>query len=1002
MKPILFFSLFAVSVCTSLADGWPMYRADSERSGYTSEEFPKSLTLQWMYKSNHDPHPAWQARDTRMFFDYAYRTVIADGQVYFGSSADGKIYALDAKTGQEQWTFFTDAPVRFAPLVFKNQVFAVSDGGYLYCLSAQDGTCLWKMQGGPEKEMLLGNDRMVSRWPVRGAPVLKDGVLYFAAGIWPSEGIFIYALDPDTKKVLWKNDSAGYIEMPQPHPTAFARSGVSAQGYLAATKDQLFVPTGRAVPAAFDRTNGQFQYFHLQANRGSGGSFVSATESYVFNNGILFNSQSGLPDIKTDQPTIVFLPNGVAQSTNDKVSVYSWIETEKTDRKGNKEKTKELKQEWSVNTPHAGVSLIAAGNTLISGGKNGVCAIDMDSQKVFWSQEVDGTPYDLACADQRLYVSTDKGNIYCFGADKQDKPITIEPSTDTNPYGENEIYTEAAKEIIQKTNITEGYCLDLGCGDGALAYELAKWTDLHIYAVDDNIENVKKAREKLDAAGLYGTRVTVHHADISETLYPDYFADLIVSGRSVTGNTQILPSQEINRLQRPSGGMICTGKPGEMKVDVRGELDNTGEWTHQYANPANTICSNDSLVRGPLEMLWFRDVDIIMPQRHGRGTAPLYHNGRMFVEGINTLRAVNAYNGRPLWDYTLNNVLEEYDQDHLMGVSGTQSNFCLSDDYVFIHNQEKCFKINAETGEKIAEYKTPNVSNGESGIWGYIAYKNGLLIGTTANENHVVKWRYLKGEMGSQYTESTSLFALDPETGETKWTDQAQNSIRHNAIAIGDNHVYLIDRPIADFDKIDYDKAKRRGNGAAQPTGDLIALDLKSGEIVWRKENNIYGTMLALSTDHDVLLMSYQSTRFQLDSEKGGRMAAFQASTGDRLWDIEADYGSRPLIVDQTIYAQPGAWDLLSGEKKEFHFTRSYGCGILAAAENLLVYRSATLGYRDLINDTETQNYGGIRPGCWINAIPAGGLILLPDAASGCTCSYLIQATIALQSQKGE
>jgi hypothetical protein len=51
----------------------------------------------------------------------------------------------------------------------------------------------------------------------------------------------------------------------------------------------------------------------------------------------------------------------------------------------------------------------------------------------------------------------------------------------------------------------------------------------------------------------------------------------------------------------------------------------------------------------------------------------------------------------------------------------------------------------------------------------------------------------------------------------------------------------------------------------------------------------------------------------------------------------------------------------------------------------------------DLENNEGTENYGGIRPGCWINAIPAGGLLLMGEAASWCTCSYLNQATIALQ-----
>jgi hypothetical protein len=34
------------------------------------------------------------------------------------------------------------------------------------------------------------------------------------------------------------------------------------------------------------------------------------------------------------------------------------------------------------------------------------------------------------------------------------------------------------------------------------------------------------------------------------------------------------------------------------------------------------------------------------------------------------------------------------------------------------------------------------------------------------------------------------------------------------------------------------------------------------------------------------------------------------------------------------------------------------------------------------------------RPGCWINLIPAGGLLLMPEASSGCTCEYPVQARL--------
>ena len=109
------------------------------------------------------------------------------------------------------------------------------------------------------------------------------------------------------------------------------------------------------------------------------------------------------------------------------------------------------------------------------------------------------------------------------------------------------------------------------------------------------------------------------------------------------------------------------------------------------------------------------------------------------------------------------------------------------------------------------------------------------------------------------------------------------------------------------------------------------------------------------------------------------------------------------MLNDRTVYAAVGgngaAWDLLTGEERRFPLSRSYGCGQLAGSAHLMVYRSATLGYCDLLSDgktSKTENYGGIRPGCWINAIPAGGLVLVPDASSGCQCSYLNKAWIVL------
>ena len=257
------------------------------------------------------------------------------------------------------------------------------------------------------------------------------------------------------------------------------------------------------------------------------------------------------------------------------------------------------------------------------------------------------------------------------------------------------------------------------------------------------------------------------------------------------------------QCQRPYGGVAMFGPANQMRKVDRGPLEKAGQWTHQYMSAANQLCSTDEMVQGPLGMLWYRDVDVDLPQRHGRGPAPLFYDGLLYHEGINEVVCVDAYNGTEVWRHALPGILKAFDGDELMGVSGTGSNYCVGDTGVYIRQDDYCLRLDRRTGELLGKFTAPLQSDGQGGTWGYLALEHGRLFGSLANREHLVTFRYraTTGDMKGQLTESSTLFALDPESGELSWRFDAQDSIRHNAIAIGDDQVFLIDRPLALFDR---------------------------------------------------------------------------------------------------------------------------------------------------------------------------------------------------------
>ncbi len=730
---------------------WPMWRYNAGRSAASGEQLPAELNLQWVRKLA-PPKPAWPESQDRLQFDASYEPVVAGKTIFVGSMVSDNVAAYDTGTGAEKWRFYCDGPVRFAPVVYKDKLYFASDDGYLYCLNAEDGSLISKLLAGPVANKVIGNDRLVGMWPVRGGPVLYDGTIYFAASIWPFMGTFIYAIDAETGDILWTNSGSGSTYLMQPHSSpAFA--GVAPQGYLVATEDILLISGGRSVPAAYDRKTGKFLYYHLNKYGKIGVCEVMASGDYFFNDGSIYKLSDGIGISRA--PASVITDDVIIGVKNNAVVAYQLEPGAK--------RAKDLGATEAL--PGLDRIHMTAGSRVYGSGENGtILTVDIpdnNSQaEVSWKAKVDGEVWNMLAADGRLFVITLEGNLYCFAENKTEpKHYALDSKPLQRRSGQ---WADKAKQILEMTGEKEGYCLLPGLGSGELLYQLISQTNLHIIATDPDAEKVAAIRRKLDEAGLYGNRVSVHVGDITTMRLAPYMANLVVSEdlqAAGAGKGDVFIERVFHSL-RPYGGTACFSVPqskhaaifsrlvalklpgreitssGDFLLLTRaGALADSADWTHQYGDAANNVMSYDKSVKAPLGLLWFGGPsnDKILP-RHGHGPSPQVVGGRLFIEGRNMIRAVDVYTGRLLWERQFEDLGKFYDNtDHQPGANEIGSNYVTVSDAVYIVYGDKIQVLDPATGRTTKEFSMPGQDKPH---FGSLAVCEDLLL-ATASPLHV-------------------------------------------------------------------------------------------------------------------------------------------------------------------------------------------------------------------------------------------------------------------------
>lgn len=911
--------------------GWPTYLRDNQRTGLSQEELSFPLKKQWAWRAPLPPQSAWPPPAKTDFWNRKYDL---KPRVVFDRA--------------------------FQPVSVGEDVLLGTSGDCrIVCRNAATGEERWSF---------------FADAPVRLAPTITGNDVIFGA----DDGC-VYSLKRTNGNVNWKyrfdevperwipgnqrimssmpirsgvliEDDVAYfcagmfpgqgvfqiaVDVKTGQKLASSRIGVSAQGYLERRSGQLYVPAARD-PA---------------------GAFASQL------------SRRG---------------KGVGRTINSLAEDYRY-------------------------------AFIGSKGVRIGGGEGRIAAFQEDDGKEIWSAEVDGTAWGLAVSEGRLLVSTDSGIVYAFGT-MPDTGVTVPEVSDRNeqryqPPRRIDRYKNVVEQIIAEAGTTKGYCLVLDSGDGHLARELALQSEFRIVAMETDPERAEHSRRMLAADGLHG-RVTVQCRPQNAALpFTDYMFNLIASDHAVTGGKSGIKIDNLKRMLRPETGIAFLGDRPEHVVR-RQPLEGVGEWTHMYANPANTSCSTDNLVRGSMQLQWFGEPGPRnMINRHHRTVAPLWKDGRLFIPGNDQVFVADAYNGTLLWSRKVAN-------SRRIAAFRDCSNMAAGRANLFLAADNHCFAFHPQTGYTEHTFVVPAANDEKPRDWGYVATVGHQLFGSGVKPGASRREHTRESIMEGAYSDarqvvcSDNLFAYNTDSTASQWIYEAKSgAIINSTITVRNGRIFFVESASA---KTLHEPSGRNVPSTLLANGAfVVAVDATTGGEVWRTpadvknvEHNLY---LQAASGKLVLVGSRNSGTDKKQARVVYEIRTFDVATGKPGWTttqtqatkIAGDHGEQdlhPVIVGDRLYCEPKAYQLESGELVEdwgWKLGKRSGCGNLSASANALFFRQSNPTMFDLQAKKQQPVTTSTRPGCLINIIPAGGLLLIPEASSGCTCNYGVQTSLA-------
>ncbi len=634
--------------------------------------------------------------------------------------------------------------------------------------------------------------------------------------------------------------------------------------------------------------------------------------------------------------------------------------------------------------PEAVYSIVEDQTTEFHGKAGKVTALQGGNE--IWSAILDGRPYSMAISDGQLFVSTDSGWVYCFGAN--DGAATASLATKSQ---------EQAKPRLDGTQ--PGYVLIIDPPDtkfdAILSY--AKNSRKQVVLAMRQNERVSAFRKRLAAANVYG-RVVVHTFKVG--VQPNYAKNIFhwVSGTA---------DKQLHESVSPYAG---TAELSDLDiVFINPNPQTSGDWTHAYGTSGNIASSNARIGGDKLKLQWFGGPGPRkMVDRHMRTMPPLVCRGQMYIPGLDRVITVDAFTGVVQWE-------EEIPDSTRIGMLKDCGWMVAVENKLYVAVNEELLRLQTTTNghTKIVTNKVP--FHGRD--WGYLACVNDRIIGSSTLKNAARRTINRDAILEGAYTDnrpivcSDALFAFDETSpkSETVWRYESSGAILNPSIAATSASVFFVENEMGDLETTTSGRVRLSEFWKSKPK--LVAIDLLSGKQRWSKSlpvvENPQNAFVLSEKDHVILVNSRNAQTVHYD------VRVFSADDGTELWSATqdnlkqpgGDHGEQdkhPVLIGSKLIVEPFAYDLSTGAKlTELNLSkRGYGCGTLSGSADALFFRSGNPARYSLKTNEIELVTAVSRPSCWINMIPAEGLLLIPEGSSGCTCnSYPVQTSMAFTTE---